>query len=110
MTFRRFSAANVHRLLGETKNYVERGDWTVAALRLGDLADQVAQIGADDPELAVLANDLRQWEETCNKHARGTGSRFAIRKWSEFVRNLQLKTDQWLGPFPTATQETRNDN
>jgi hypothetical protein len=108
-SYNRYTAANAHRLLKEVKIHVQGEVWILAAVRLADLADQVAQLANEDPEWKPFADELREWEAACQRRARGVKKRFAVDKWGEFTRRLQAQMDSWSGPFPPATQETTDD-
>jgi hypothetical protein len=109
-SYQRYTAGNAHRFVNEAKIHVEYKAWSLAAFRLNDLADHVAQLAGEDSEWRDLADELRQWEATCQGQARGQKKGFAVAKWAEFTRRLQAKMADWFGPFPAVSQEVRDDN
>jgi hypothetical protein len=108
-SYHRYAAGNAHRLINEAKIHVENKAWVLAAFRLNDLANQVAQLASEDPAWRQLADLLRGWETACHGQARGLKKTFAVVKWGEFIRRLQAKIDDWSGPFPAITQEASDD-
>lgn len=108
-SYHRYAAGNAQRLIKEAKIHVDNKAWALAAFRLNDLADQVAQLASEDAAWRQLADTLRKWETACQGQARGVKKGFAVLKWSEFIRRLQAKIDEWSGPFPTSTQEASDD-
>jgi hypothetical protein len=99
-SYNRYAAANAHRLIREAKIHVQSGvagltqsqstgdalthdqrvAWVLAAARLSDLADQVAQLANDDPDWRNFADELREWEGTCQRFDRGEIKRFDKKK------------------------------
>jgi uncharacterized membrane protein len=108
--YHRYAVANAHRFIKEAKIHVENKTWILAAFRLNDLADQVAQLASEDPEWRQLADNLRKWEAACQDQDRGLKKTFAVLKWGEFTRRLQAKIDVWSGPFPATTEEASDDS
>jgi hypothetical protein len=59
--FQRYVAANCHRYVHEVIIHVENKEWHLAALRLDDLADQVAQLSSEDHAWQRFVDELRTW-------------------------------------------------
>jgi hypothetical protein len=93
-SYHRYTLANAQRFIKEAKIHVENKTWALAAFRLNDLADQAAQLVGEDPEWRLFANELREWEATCQGQARGLKKTFTVLKWSEFTRRLQSLSDK----------------
>lgn len=104
----RHVAANSHRYVNEVIIHVENQAWQYAALRLDDLADQLAQLGIEDPECKPFADEVRSWAATAKGHAAGGGRKFAATKWTRFLLRLRAKIDSYYGPFPASDQESSN--
>ena len=96
--FTRFAAANSLRFLAEVRLFVDSKSWGFAALRLGDLRDQVAQLAKLDKDCESLVVGLRRWETTLRELSREEGI-FSERKWLLFAVRLQNKIDQLHTPF-----------
>jgi hypothetical protein len=105
--FQRYAAGNAHRFINEAKRHVDRLEWEQAATRLGDLADQVAQLVQSDEEWRPLIDELRTWAATCNRFAAGGRGKFRSTSWVRFFVRLQAKIDNFYDPFPApASGET----
>jgi hypothetical protein len=94
--FQRYVISCSTRFLAESKLYASNESWDKAGLRLGDLADQVAQLTDTDQSWSAFLIELRQWETTFKSMPRG---KFAIRKWTGFLERLQSKVDSHHGPY-----------
>src|SRR5439155_4912931 len=79
--YRQHVAALAARLLIDAKASVEAKKWEVAAVRIGDLADQLAQLASTDSEWDALTAELRGVVIVLNRRAAGVG-KFAPRKWN----------------------------
>jgi len=96
--FQRYALTNALRFMTEAKVHAESRAWDKAALRLGDLADQAAQLAYFDEEWKQLAVELRRWEDTM-KRVGSQKANLAPMKWSAFLLRVQLKVDESHGPF-----------
>lgn len=96
--FTRFAVANALRFLAEVRIHLDSKSWELAALRLGDLGDQVVQLAKLDSECENLVFGLRKWEAVARKLSRVEG-KFAETKWQTFCVQLQQKMDQLHTPF-----------
>lgn len=105
--FLRYIAANAHRYINEAKRSVESRQWTQAALRLNDLADQLAQLSTLSPSFKRQVAGVRKWEHKCSQLAAGGSEPLGIEKWKSFCVSLQKAIDKVHGPF--AEGESSND-
>jgi hypothetical protein len=105
--FHHYTAANAHRFVNEAKIHVGNESWAMAAMRLGDLADQLAQLGAEWKELVAK---LREWDAACTRRANGSRKSFALDKWSDFAVHLQERIDGYYGPFVGIASEGSDDS
>ena len=96
--FRKFILSNLFRFLTEARLHVNEKKWEMAAIRLGDVADQVSQLADVDHEWRPLLSEIRHWEETLRGRT-SRGVRFAPRKWADLLTRLQSKIDRDHGPF-----------
>jgi hypothetical protein len=108
--FQRFAAAIAHRYVNEAKNHVSAKAWMLACLRLGDLADQVGQLAARDNEWRELTDQIREWERITSRHAQNDLTKFAARKWTDFLVQLQRKIDRSFGLLSSPAEGERNDS
>lgn len=103
--FGQYVMSTSRRLLSEAKIFVDEKNWSRAALRLGDLAEQAAQLAhsvpADDADWAELAKEFRQWEGTCRKlEAKEVElAPNLTAKWHRFSRDAAGQFDRHHGPF-----------
>jgi len=104
----RFAAANAHHLVRNVKVDVQKQQWDLAAIRLSDLADQLAQLVGTDESWRSFIDRLRKWEASCHRLAVGKLKRFSTDKWIEFTGSLQSKIDDWIALFP-SDKETKHD-
>jgi hypothetical protein len=107
--FVRYVAGNSQRFVNEVIIYIRNRAWHLAALRLNDLADQLAQMAIFDPECQRFVEGLRTWSATLHRLDRGEITRFAATRWADFLLALHAKIDSYYGPFPAAEQELDND-
>src|SRR4051794_30158637 len=70
-SFQRYIAANAHRFINEAKMSIENEQWAAAAMRLRDLADQLAQLTGLSLALEQLRTAARRWAEDCSRRASG---------------------------------------
>lgn len=101
--YHRYVAAMSIRFLNEAIIHVDNQTWTLAASRLDDLADQMAQLEIVDPDCKELATELRTWSVTVRRLATGGLTRFANPKWATFLVRLRGKMDNHFGPFRDAS-------
>lgn len=106
--YRRYVVANLLRLLDGAKTFVDSKDRKRATLRLGDLADQAAQLADLDGDWTDLASELRRWEEDVKALAKEKGRTFPADKWTSFILRLQTRIHRLHGPFkgPDAGEAT----
>jgi hypothetical protein len=97
-SFQRFAPANAIRFSTEANAYVEGQMWDRAALRVGDLADQAAQLAEREQDWKVVIEELRGWEVTLKRIARGK-AKFLPPKWDKTLRSVQMLIDAQHGPF-----------
>jgi hypothetical protein len=109
LSFQRYAAATAHRFISEAKIHVENKQWEKAAVRINDVADQVAQLAGFDAEWQQYAEKLRNWAAVCQRHAIGELSRFVSLKWIGFLVQLQAKIDSCHGPFKGVGPEASDD-
>jgi hypothetical protein len=95
----RFAASNAHRFIHESRNFIQQEQWDKAALRLRDLADQMAQLAFLNEELRSFVDKIREFANFCDKKESGVKEPFRINKWNEFVVVLQAKLDTLHKPF-----------
>lgn len=113
--FADYAVANVQRFLGEAKIFVEHQDWRMAASRVADLADQLAQVVNADRTQAQdwqhLVAELRGWESTF-KRIGGCEIQFRAsvsRKWFDFLGSLSSQLDRRYGPYAGRPEATGHD-
>lgn len=104
--FTRFVASYAYRLLNDARTRVDSEKWELAALRVNDLADQVAQLIPAEPELQTTVDELREFGQFFVKKARETERRFAHQKWGNLLVRLQSQLDRLHAPFPLHTERT----
>lgn len=109
LSFLRFMASNANRYFNETKTHIDNQEWEKAALRLNDVADQVAQLAALDPEWLRFVEELRIWSAKCRRLAKRELTRFTKSKWLSFHVLLQSRIDSCHGPFRGASEELPDD-
>lgn len=109
--FGQYAMSTGRRLLSEAKIFVDEKNWSRASLRLGDLAEQAAQLAHSVPSSSQdwtdLASDFREWEVTYRKLNAGelepgpslTG------KWHRFTREAAAQFDRHHGPFAVLESE-----
>jgi hypothetical protein len=94
----RYTAANSLRLLREVIIHLDGQRWQFVALRLDDLAEQVAQMMEMDGEWQDLVEELRVWSAKIKEIDSGR-KQFARNKWQSFLLRFQAKLDRQHGPF-----------
>ena len=99
-----YAMSSGRRLLSEAKLFFEAGNWSGTALRLGDLAEQAAQLAQSDPSNAAqwdsLRSRFREWETTCLRLDKGELRGSQMAKWYRFTRDAAALFDSDHGPFP----------
>jgi hypothetical protein len=108
--FHRYIAGNAQRFLGEARIHIDNKEWGKAAVRISDVADQVAQFLSSDAANAQDVVKLRDWAANCRRLASGELTKFAILKWESFSVNIQAKIDSWHGPFRGIVTEAAHDD
>lgn len=94
-----FFAASAHRILREAKMHVQHLNWEAAVMRVGDLADQLAQLEnalGVDAHQATLVSDARGWESTFSRIASGEikFTRASQIKWRKSSDEIAAKIDR----------------
>ena len=71
-----YAMSTGRRQLSEAKLFFDTKNWSAAALRMGDLAEQAAQLAqsfsSDRQNWKDLGSMFRNWEATCRRLDRGT--------------------------------------
>ena len=99
-SFRKFAALFAHRFVNEVKLHIQNEDWSKAAMRAGDLADQMAQIDNQSVE------KLRALSTSFTRLAAGQSERKSTRKWIELLTAVESQVDFFIRPF----EERANDS
>src|SRR5437016_4009539 len=99
--FEKYVASNAHRFIHEAKAHIEAAQWALAALRLNDLADQLAQLGLFRPALWEFVSAVRERAGLRSRLASGELPVFNTRKWLAFSVTLQSAIDAVHGPYAT---------
>ena len=101
-----YAMSTGRRQLSEAKLFFDANNWSAAALRMGDLAEQAAQLAqsfsSDRQNWNDLGSMFRNWEATCRRLDRGTiqlNTNLAG-KWDKFTQNAAARLDSQHGPFP----------
>jgi len=100
--FQRYALAIVLRYVNELRLYVERKDWSQAAIRASDLADQAAQLANLAQDWQRFAPELRGWAADFARFASGTVPKYSTKKWKDLVQQLQGILDVSHGPFTSS--------
>jgi hypothetical protein len=94
-----FTVASVHRLIDAVASDLERKEWGKAVIRLNDLADQAAQIGAQQLEWTQLVRGLRDIAEECLALENERRKKAKHEKWNELLMELRTRLDAHFGPL-----------
>ena len=96
----RYTAATLLRQLTEAQNAFSRQDWKLVVVRLGDLAEQVAQILAHSDRLGgdwtIAASKLRKWQQAARGFETGTAtcSPDQVKKWDKSMGEFASQLDR----------------
>ena len=105
-----FVIGSAHRLVREVTIYVENQSWPLAAVKIIDLADQIAIFSrtadAPGPELVQLAAEFRKWSFQFGRLEAGEiewGKHYRQR-WAKSLLAFSSQLDLYLGPdLPSQT-------
>jgi len=105
--YNKYVIAQASRLLSDATFCARKRDWSLAALRLGDLGDLLLQIAHDDESWGTLAVRLHKMESTFSRLAaqevHNTPSLEG--KWLALQRAVRKKIAEQVGPFNTHNEE-----
>jgi hypothetical protein len=101
----RYTAANLTRHLNEAQNAFDSQDWKMVVVRLGDLAEQAAQVLAQSDgsgtDWGQVASELRKWQNTIRTI--GSSERklaqSQLTKWNDFTQRTASQLDRLNLPF-----------
>src|SRR5260370_18879872 len=74
----RYVVGSSHRFLNEAIIHIGNQAWHLAAVRMDDLADQIAQLANLDPQCQRLVDELRTWAMTTRRLTSGGLRRFPM--------------------------------
>jgi len=103
--FARFVLQQARGMAKEARVYCDSRNYQLAAVKVRDLAETVAQIGTTFdhylPRWKEFADELRAWDDTFLRAAKEPGkfSRTSERKWLDFQREFHSELDAVAGPF-----------
>ncbi len=99
--YNRYVIAQASRLASEARLYVKKQEWSIAAIRLSDLADLLLQVAGDDTSWANMAKRLHAMEGSFDRIQIGeiTYSDGLKGKWRKLQRELRLKIGENFGPY-----------
>ena len=103
--FQNLVSSNAHTFISQVRESVDRKDWSGAARRVNDLADQMALVPQQDIEFAQLINDLRAWGSRFSRLASGDLKKFYNSRWENFFLLLQQRIDSLRAPFASLGAE-----
>lgn len=102
VAFIRYSLGEVRRLAREVQIHYDHQNWTRAADRLMDLADQIAQLAHAAPEWRTFIGEARTRVVSLRRIATGQ-RRPPVRGWDLFLQGLLDRIDRAYGPFAGNT-------
>jgi hypothetical protein len=108
--FNQYALSSGDHFLSEAKIFFDAKNWPMAALRLGDLAVQAAQLAQTAPTTDVagwnsLATHFRKWEGTCRRldaQELEIGPNLTV-KWHKFTGEASAQLDNHHGPFASMS-------
>lgn len=100
--FQKFAAMFAHRFANEAQTHVENKHWDMAAVRLDDLADHLAALGAIDVAWQSLVRETREFARSCHN------KKLSVRKWPKFLLKVKSMIDQLNAMFPKVEKEQRS--
>src|SRR5205823_4931065 len=104
-TVQRYTVAEVRSFFRQVRTYIDVKEWKPAAVRLDDMAEQIAQLGHIDTAWNTFVEEARSWVSKLRELKRGRMPESLSEKWGEFAGRLQAKIDSSYGIL--ADQSTR---
>jgi hypothetical protein len=96
----RYTAGILLRHLNEAQDAFSRQDWKLVVVRLGDLAEQAAQVLAQsdksETDWGRVAFDLRTWQNSVRAFETGRTQcpQSQLTKWNRFTQDLATQLDR----------------
>lgn len=105
-TYARYVFSQASRVLGEAANSIASNAWTLAAIRLRDAGQLLAQLG---PDWEADAQTLSGFADSFDRLASGDLKRFAsfANKWSAYHGTLAQRVSAAAHPFGLGDGETK---
>ena len=98
--YERYIVAQVQKFFAETRQFVSKEAWELAALRADDVAELVTQFATADSEWDELAGNLRQFATQFRRIRASEIQPKTIQfKWRRFESVLSRKVSLHHGPF-----------
>jgi len=100
-SFQKYVIALAHRFINEVKALVraQPPDWVKAAMRLSDLADQMAHTVSPAAVANSEVDEVRNWAGRFHKYAVGKLKRFPDKEWEAFLARFESRIDSLMRPF-----------
>ena len=99
VSFRRYSLGSAVLVLEAVKHHLASEEWGSLTIRLGDLATYFSHLTDARGRSQDMRIEARKWEMIFRRLATSDRKSYPIRKWSEFLSQVQTFLDEATVPF-----------